>query len=84
MCGDYPAVLKYLTLVEECVIARRHPVRSILKLRPGNRGVRPTTMPDGHMIVFPQEPGNLLQILPSPTLRFQSTRMEVLPLQSRR
>jgi hypothetical protein len=44
MCDDYPAVLKDLTLVEECVIARRHPVGSILKLRPGNRGVRPTTM----------------------------------------
>jgi hypothetical protein len=35
------------------------------------------------MIVLPQEPGNLLQILPSPTLRFQSARMEVSQLQPR-
>ena len=72
MCEDYPAVLKDLTPVEECVIARRHPIGSILKLRPGNRrspasyyGLRK------HMIVFPQAPEPLLQILPSPALRLQ-------------
>ena len=65
MCHDYPAVLKDLTLVEECVIARRHPVGSIVKLRPGNR------WSPSSLIVFPQDPGNLLQILPSPTLRLQ-------------
>jgi hypothetical protein len=72
MCGDYPAILEDLTLVEECVIARRHPVGSILKLRPGNRQ-SPSNYYAlyGHIIVFPQEPGTLLQILPSPTLRFQ-------------
>ena len=29
MCHDYPTVLTDLTLVEECVIARRHPVCEI-------------------------------------------------------
>ncbi|KAN0069377.1 hypothetical protein V8E54_012392 [Elaphomyces granulatus] len=72
MCHDYPAVLKNLTLVEECVIARRHPVGSILKLRPGNRRSPSNYYAlEGHLIVFPQDPSNLLQILPSPTLRFQ-------------
>jgi hypothetical protein len=72
MCHDYPAVLKDLTLVEECVIARRHPVGSIVKLRSGNRW-SPSSYKalEGHLIVFPQDPGNLLQILPSPTLRLQ-------------
>jgi len=72
MCGDYPAILEDLTLVEECVIARRHPVGSILKLRPGNRQ-SPSNYYAlyGQIIVFPQEPGTLLQILSSPTLRFQ-------------
>jgi len=72
MCDDYPTVLKDLTLVEECVIARRHPVGSILKLRPGNRR-NPSNYYAlrGHMIVIPQNPGPLLEILPSSTLRFQ-------------
>jgi hypothetical protein len=72
MCHDYPAVLKNLTLAEECVIARRHPVGSILKLRPGNRRSPSNYYAlERHLIVFPQDPGNLLQILPSPILRFQ-------------
>jgi hypothetical protein len=72
MCDDYPTVLKDLTLVEECVIARRHPVGSILKLRPGNRQSPSNYYAlEGHLIVFPQEPGTLLEILPSPTLRYQ-------------
>jgi hypothetical protein len=37
MCDNYPAALKDLTFVEGCVIARRHPIGRILKLRPGNR-----------------------------------------------
>jgi hypothetical protein len=66
MCGDYPAILEDLTLVEGCVIARRHPVGSILKLRPGNRQ-SPSNYYAlyGQIIVFPQKPGTLLQ------LRFQ-------------
>ena len=71
-CNDYPADLKDLTPVEECVIARRHPIGSILKLRPGNRR-NPASYHSlrRHMIVFPQTPGPLLQILPSPALRLQ-------------
>ena len=33
-CQDYPHVLEELTLMEERLIARSHPVASILKLRP--------------------------------------------------
>ena len=72
-CDSYPEALKDLTFVEECVIARRHPIGSILKLRPGKR-----RSPSGHyaklrrhMIVIPQDPGPLLRILPSPDLKFQ-------------
>jgi len=72
MCDDYPTVLKDLTLIEECVLARRHPVGSILKLRPGNRrGPSNYYALRGHIIVFPQNPGSLLRILPSPSLKFQ-------------
>ena len=71
-CNNYPTILKDLTPVEECVIARRHPIGSILKLRPNNRR-NPASYHSlrRHMIVFPQTPGPLLQILPSPTLRLQ-------------
>jgi hypothetical protein len=69
MCQDYPAALEYLTPVEECLIAKCHPLGIILKLRPGGhttpaayRALR------GHFIVIPQDPEPLLEILPSPTL----------------
>ena len=72
MCDDYPVVLKDLTFVEECVIARRHPIGSILKLRPGNRRSPSNYYAlRGHMVVVPQNPGPLLHILPSPDLRLQ-------------
>jgi uncharacterized protein DUF6570 len=61
-CQNYPAVLENLTLTEECLIARGHPVASILKLRP--HGVSYDRL-RGHVIVLPQEPGPLLDILPS-------------------
>ena len=71
-CHDYPAALQDLTVVEECVIARRHPIGAILKLRPGNRrGHANYYALRGHMVVIPQDPGPLLDILPSPHLRFQ-------------
>ena len=72
MCHDYPDTLKDLTVVEEAVIARRHPVGSILKLRPGNRRSPSSYYAlRGHMVNIPQQPGPLLSILPSPDLRFQ-------------
>jgi hypothetical protein len=37
MCQHYPSVLDDLTPVEECLIARSHPLGVILKLRPGGR-----------------------------------------------
>lgn len=71
-CHEYPMALQDLTIVEECVIARRHPIGAILKLRPGNRrsGANYYAL-RGHMVVIPQNPGPLLDILPSPSLRLQ-------------
>jgi len=73
MCQDYPSVLEDLTTVEESLIARCHPIGTILKLRPGGR-VSPTNYNAvrGHYIVIPQNPGPLLQILPSPELRLEN------------
>jgi serine/threonine protein kinase len=71
-CDRYPPELEDLTFVEECAVARRHPIGAILKLRPGNRRSPNNYYAlSGHMIVVPQNPGPLLQILPSPELRFQ-------------
>ena len=73
MCQEYPPALEELTPVEECLIAKCHPVGTILKLRPGGH-VSPTNYSAvrGHMIVIPQEPGPLLQILPCPELRLEN------------
>ena len=73
MCQDYPSALEDLTAVEECLIAKCHPVGTILKLRPGGH-LTPACYNAlrGHMIVIPQEPGPLLQILPSPELRLDN------------
>jgi hypothetical protein len=71
MCQDYPAELEDLTLMEEYVIARSHPIGTILKLKPN--GVRNPTAYNGirgHIITIPQNPGPLLDILPSPDLQF--------------
>lgn len=68
-CHRYPAVLDDLTPVEQAVIALAHPVVSILKLRP--IGGSPTTCYRGirgHAVVLPQNPGPLLDILPSRSL----------------
>jgi len=72
-CQDYPPELKDLTPVEEAVIAKCHPVGIILKLRPGGhsspsnyRAVK------GHFVIIPQDPGPLLDILPSPDLHLQN------------
>jgi hypothetical protein len=53
------------------VVARTHPIGTILKLKP--YGVRNPTAYNGirgHIIAIPQDPGPLLNILPSPQLQF--------------
>ena len=69
LCQNYPSVLEDLTPVEECLIAKCHPLGMIIKLRPGGhtsplnyRALR------GHFVVIPQDPEPLLEILPSPAL----------------
>jgi hypothetical protein len=71
LCQHYPDALEDLTLTEEYLIAKSHPVGVVLKLRPGGqtspanyRALR------GHFIIIPQDPKPLLQILPSPDLQF--------------
>ena len=71
MCQRYPAELEDLTLIEEYAIARSHPIATILKLKPNGlsnptayNGIR------GHVVAIPQNPGPLLDILPSPDLQF--------------
>ncbi len=61
-------MLEGLTSAEEAVIARVHLVITILKLRPNNtfnpgsyKGIR------GHSVLLPQNPGPLLDLLPSET-----------------
>src|SRR5271154_3634023 len=71
MCQHYPQELEDLTLMEEYTIARSHPIGTILKLKPN--GVRNPTAYNGirgHIVTIPQNPGPLLDILPSPDLQF--------------
>ena len=59
LCQDFPSALDGLTtVVEECLIARCHPVRTIFKLRPGGyvASVNYYAL-RGHRIVIPQDPG---------------------------
>src|SRR5271163_2880415 len=73
MCQYYPAALEDLTVVEECLIAKCHPIGTILKLRPGGRPSPASyNALRGHMIVIPQDPGPLLRILPSPELKLDN------------
>ena len=73
-CQHYPSVLEELTLTEECLIARSHPIASILKLRP-NGAFNPAAYNRlrGHIVILPQEPGPLLDILPSPEVSLCET-----------
>ncbi len=65
-CHSYPESLKDLTLVEEAVIARAYPIISIIKLRPSGASVSASySRIRGHTVVFPQQPGPLLNLLPS-------------------
>ena len=70
ICQHYPSALEDLTAVEECLIAKCHPVGTIIKLRPG--GPSNYNALRDHMIVIPQDPGPLLPILPSPELRLDN------------
>ncbi|OKP14757.1 hypothetical protein PENSUB_7469, partial [Penicillium subrubescens] len=72
-CQDYPSALEGLTLTEECLIAKCYPLGVVLKLRPGGRSspINYYTL-RGHFIIIPQDPGLLLEILPSPDLTLYS------------
>jgi len=73
MCQHYPAALDNLTPIEECLIAKCHPNGKVLKLRPnGHVSSVSYNALRGHIIVIPQNPGPLLQILPSPELRLDN------------
>jgi hypothetical protein len=73
MCQNYPSILDDLTPVEDCLIAKSHPLGVILKLRPGLRS-SPIDYHAlrGHFIVIHQGPRPLLDILPSLELRFHN------------
>jgi hypothetical protein len=73
LCQDYPSALEGLTLTEECLIAKCHPLGVVLKLRPGGHS-SPINYHAlrGHFIVIPQDPDPLLEILPSPELTLHS------------
>ncbi len=65
-CHSYPESLKDLTLVEEAVIARAHPIISIIMLRPSGASVSASySRIRGHAVVLPQQPGLFLNLLPS-------------------
>jgi len=71
-CQHYPSELEDLTLIEESVIARCLPIGIVLKLSPnGVRNSQAYNAIRGHLITIPQNPGPLLDILPSPDLQFQ-------------
>ena len=66
MCQHYPRELEGLTLTEECLVAKCHPIGTILKLRPGNPAAYNALR--GHIIVVPQDPGPLRSSRYSPVL----------------
>jgi hypothetical protein len=71
LCQNYPDALTDLTLTKECLIAKCHPIGVVLKLWLGG-WLSPVHYQAlcGYFILIPQEPGLLLQILPSPVLEF--------------
>ncbi|CAG8091132.1 unnamed protein product [Penicillium nalgiovense] len=73
LCQHYPDELEDLTLSGEYLIAKCHPLGVVVRLRPGGRS-SPVNYHAlrGHFIVIPQDPGPLLQILPSPELRLHT------------
>ena len=61
LCQNYPEALTDLTLTEEYLIAKSHPVGVVLKLRPSGRS-SPASYHAlrGHFIIIPQNPKPLL------------------------
>lgn len=50
--------------MEKAVIARAHPIISIIKLRPNGASVSASySQIRGYVVVFPQQPGQLLNLL---------------------
>lgn len=75
---SYPDVLKDFTLVEKAVIARAHPIISIIKLRPSGISVSASySRICGHAVVLPQQPGLLLNLLLSNNFQFNNIIMVV-------
>jgi len=73
MCQKYPNILKDLTIVEECLIAKCYPIRTILKLH--SRGQSSPTSYNalqGYIILIPQDPRPLLCILLCPELKLNN------------
>ena len=65
-CQYYPRLLEDFTSTEKAVIARAHPVIKILKLRPNNSfNLGSYRSVCGHSVLLPQNPGPLLNLLPS-------------------
>ena len=73
-CHQFPTVLNDLTLVEEAIIARAHPMILTLKLRPAGRASPQSTyksFPDRAVVLPPQDIGSLVNMLPSSTFQVQ-------------
>jgi len=71
VCEDFPVELDDLTLTEQYAITRSHPVGTILTLRPNGLQIQEAyTGIRGHIVTIPQNPGPLLDILPSTELQF--------------
>ncbi len=65
-CYSYLESLKDLILVKKAVIARAHPIISIIKLRPSVVSVSASySRIRSYAVVLPQQPGPLLNLLPS-------------------
>ena len=69
LCQNYPDILRGLTVVEECIIAKLHRFVFILKLRPSNQTFNINYRAiSSHMIVVSQNSGPLTSMLPNAAL----------------
>ncbi|KAJ7911719.1 hypothetical protein B0H13DRAFT_1451694, partial [Mycena leptocephala] len=67
LLGPVPDELKNLTVIEEAMIARCRSKCCIIQLREENQGLIPATTQrgiKGHMIIYPQQPSKIADILP--------------------